>query len=222
MAVFKLSSDKHFLRTFKGDPAIYVFEYRDDPNTFDMIRASNSRWTQLAKVAPNSVLFNELEVLGVTIRSNQLTQLANDLTLTDVGGQTFHLIVNRQGLCFVYVNSPYSIMRLRVNDYFGWSKYGVNVGQASVVWDRWDMNSGGVLIWNRSEMGSGITMVDVAELKRVEEEMRKELEEKEKEVDVLKQLVERNKEVESMWKRSLEEKDKMLDRVMSAIRALIS
>ncbi|CAN0879773.1 hypothetical protein LINGRAHAP2_LOCUS13283 [Linum grandiflorum] len=176
MAVFKLSSDKHFLRTFKGDPAIYVFEYRDDPNTFDMIRASNSRWTQLAKVAPNSVLFNELEVLGVTIRSNQLTQLANDLTLTDVGGQTFHLIVNRQGLCFVYVNSPYSIMRLRVNDYFGWSKYGVNVGQASVVWDRWDMNSGGVLVSASNE--------DL--LKKLVEEKDKALEMKDKELAALK------------------------------------
>ncbi|CAN0879781.1 hypothetical protein LINGRAHAP2_LOCUS13285 [Linum grandiflorum] len=152
MAVFKLSSDKHFLRTFKGDPAVHVFEYLDDPNAFDVIRASNSRWTPVAKVAPDSVSFNELEVQGVTIRSDQLTQLANDLTLTaEDGGQTFHLIVNRQGLCFLYVDSPSSsssIMRLRVNDYFGWSKYGVNPngGQAGVVWNRWDMSSGAVLV----------------------------------------------------------------------------
>ncbi|CAN0879784.1 hypothetical protein LINGRAHAP2_LOCUS13288 [Linum grandiflorum] len=112
-----------------------------------MIRASNSRWKFLAKVGPHSASFTELENLGVRIRSNQLTQLVNDLTLTDVGGQTFHLIVNRQGLCFLYVNSPpSSIMRLRISDYFGWSKYGVNVGQASVVWDRWDMSSGAVLV----------------------------------------------------------------------------
>ncbi|CAN0879782.1 hypothetical protein LINGRAHAP2_LOCUS13286 [Linum grandiflorum] len=156
MAVFKLSSDKHFLRTFKGDPAVHVFEYLDDPNAFDMIRASNSRWTHLAKVGRHSAPFNELEVLGVTIRSNQLTQLAHDLTLTDGGGQTFHLIVNRQGLCFLYVDSPSSsVMRLRVNDYFGWSKYGVNAGQAGVVWDRWDMSSGAVLVPAAAAAGSG-------------------------------------------------------------------
>ncbi|CAN0879783.1 hypothetical protein LINGRAHAP2_LOCUS13287 [Linum grandiflorum] len=177
MAVFKLSSDKQFLRTFKGSTDIYVFEYLNDPNTFDMIRASNAPWKQLALVSPTSTTFNALEVQDVTIRSDQLTQLANDLTLTDAGGQTFQLIVNRQGLCFVYVNSPSSsIMRLRVSDYFGWSKYGVSVGQASVVWDRWDMHSGAVLVSASNE--------DL--LKKLVEEKDKALEGKNRELAALK------------------------------------
>ncbi|CAN1142327.1 hypothetical protein LINPERPRIM_LOCUS25970 [Linum perenne] len=165
MAVFKLESDKQFLRTFKGDPDIYVFEYLDDPNVFEMIRASDSSWRWIARVGHSpAASFTELEVLGVRIRSNQLAQLANDLTLTDHAGQTFHLIVNRQGLCFLYVNSPSSIMRLRINDYFGWSR------------NRWDMSSGAVLVSSASD----------GYLKKLVEEKDKQLEAKDKELAALK------------------------------------
>ncbi|CAN0879780.1 hypothetical protein LINGRAHAP2_LOCUS13284 [Linum grandiflorum] len=208
-AVFSLSTDSHFVRAWPSLSSVDVFvhELTGDPYDFEIVRSNDCVIGDPIQAGPsNDSRYKALEVHGVKIQGHMLTQLVNDLTLTAPDGQTFHLAVNRQGLCYLFVNSAY-VKRLRINDYFNWSKYGVKRSTT---------------IWNRCEMGSGVTMVDVAELKRAEEEMRKELEEKEKEVDVLKQLVERNKEVESMWKRSLEEKDKMLDRVMSAIRALIS
>ncbi|CAN1142329.1 hypothetical protein LINPERPRIM_LOCUS25970 [Linum perenne] len=142
-----------------------------------MIRASDSSWRWIARVGHSpAASFTELEVLGVRIRSNQLAQLANDLTLTDHAGQTFHLIVNRQGLCFLYVNSPSSIMRLRINDYFGWSRYGVDNSEVSVVWNRWDMSSGAVLVSSASD----------GYLKKLVEEKDKQLEAKDKELAALK------------------------------------
>ncbi|CAN0879771.1 hypothetical protein LINGRAHAP2_LOCUS13281 [Linum grandiflorum] len=212
-AVFSLSTDSHFVRAWPSLSSVDVFvhELTGDPYDFEIVRANDCVIGDSIQVGSSiDSRYKALEVHGVKIQGQMLTQLVNDLTLTAPDGQTFHMAVNRQGFCYLFVNSAY-VKRLRINDYFNWSKYGVK--RSPII---------STMIWNRSEMGSGITMVDVAELKRVEEEMRKELEEKEKEVDVLKQLVERNKEVESMWKRSLEEKDKMLDRVMSAIRALIS
>ncbi|CAN1853617.1 hypothetical protein LINPERHAP1_LOCUS41097 [Linum perenne] len=69
-------------------------------------------------------------------------------------------------------------MRLRINDYFGWSRYGVDNSEVSVVWDRWDMSSGAVLVSSASD-GDGY-------LKKLVEEKDKQLEAKDKELAALK------------------------------------
>ncbi|CAN0879768.1 hypothetical protein LINGRAHAP2_LOCUS13282 [Linum grandiflorum] len=120
MAVFKLSSDNQFLVTFEGDAAIYVFQYLEDINASTTIPFTKSRWTQLARLAPDDSA--ELEVQGVTIRSNQFTQLANDLMVTTEDGQTFRLVVNRQGLRFYLLDSSSATLQ-RLKMYFDWSKY---------------------------------------------------------------------------------------------------
>ncbi|CAI0396621.1 unnamed protein product [Linum tenue] len=174
----------------------------DDPNVFAMIHASDSRWN-LPTAVGHPAAFKALEVCGVTIGGEKLKELAKDLTLTDPStGQTFHLIVNRQGLCFVYVASQ-PIVRLRINDHFGWSKYGVKP-RISTIWSVWDMSNGAVLVApptedDAADGGDKYSALNeswkkvVEEKEKVREEkeslLRKSLAEKEREVIALKAVV---------------------------------
>ncbi|CAL1372978.1 unnamed protein product [Linum trigynum] len=211
MAVFHMSSDGYFVRTWPASSSadVYVHDYTGDIYDPDLIRYKDSgRWRGgRIKIGPSGdAQFRALEVHGVVIEGNQLTQLFNDLSLTSSdGGQKFCLVANRNGLCFLYVNSP-SVMRLRVNDYFGWAKYGVKPPISTST------------IWNKCDLSNGDTLVDIVQLlKNKEKEMQemvkekiKQLDEKEKEVSVMRKLVERNKEVESLWQKSMQEKEKQL------------
>ncbi|CAN0923942.1 hypothetical protein LINGRAHAP2_LOCUS33853 [Linum grandiflorum] len=164
---FSLSKDNQFIHTNIIDErdrydniivAIYVSEYNDDPNSFaiaeDEGRGKASRWspTPLARISNDpsqqeaSWSHQALEVNGVTLQGDQLTELFNDLTIVrehdrEKRNKT-HLLVNRQGLCFVDVGGA-QIRKLRVNDYFGWSKYGVKlVPHNKEAWKRLDMHTG--------------------------------------------------------------------------------
>ncbi|CAI0406928.1 unnamed protein product [Linum tenue] len=223
MAVFHMSSDGYFVRTWPTSSSVdvYVIDYTGDVYDPDLIRYWDAgRWRgSPIKVGPSGdSKFRALEVHGVVIEGNQLTQLWNDLTLvgTSDGGQNFCLVANRNGLCFLLVGSP-SVKRLRVNDYFGWAKYGVKppIGTST--------------IWNRCDLSSGETLVDVGLLlknkekemqgnKEVESLWEKSVQEKDKQLAM---VVERNKEVESMWEKSSQEKDKRLVKLMDAMQALI-
>ncbi|CAN1142344.1 hypothetical protein LINPERPRIM_LOCUS25973 [Linum perenne] len=207
MDVLRMTTDRQFIRAWPARSVIdvYVLEYLGDPYDPQMIRINDpDRWLgKPIKVGPSSdSKYKALEIFRVIIRGNQLTQLVQDLTLTSTDGQSFVLAVNRQGFCYIYINNP-SVTRLRINDYFGWSKYGVNLN---------------VKMWNRCDMYNGETLVDVAELK----EKSRELAEKDKELSLKTQLLERSKEVESMLKKSLEDKDEQLNKLMDAMRALVS
>ncbi|CAL1385629.1 unnamed protein product [Linum trigynum] len=180
MVVFSLNSDKQFIQTHHPSPYIHVYEYKGDPNVFEMIHAQDSSFrlppTRIAVPLPplrGAVTeFDELEVFGVTIRGNQLVQLFNDLTLTHANGKTFPLLVNRQGLCFLEVGGQ-PVRRLRINDHFGWSKYGV-APRICTIWSIWDMNNGAVLVAPPVEEDGCESM------------LRKMLEERDKEVAALK------------------------------------
>ncbi|CAN1853611.1 hypothetical protein LINPERHAP1_LOCUS41095 [Linum perenne] len=207
-AVFSLTTDSHFVRTWTSLSSLDVFVHQitGDPYDIEIVRAKDFVIGESIQIGPSiDSNYKALEVHGVKIHGHLLTQLVNDLTLTAPDGQTFHLAVNRQGFCYLFVNSA-SMKRLRINDYFDWSKYGVKPQMVAIA-----------TIWNRCNMGSGVTIVDVGELKKAEEELRealnekrKELEDKVKEVAVMRKLLERNDEMEAMWKKSLEEKDKEL------------
>ncbi|CAI0396497.1 unnamed protein product [Linum tenue] len=222
MSVLKLNSDNQFIRSFKGYPTnIFVYDYMDDPNVFEMIHASNSRWSSPTAVGPTiTASYKALEVSGVTIGGDKLTELAKDLTLTDRNGQTFHLIVNRQGLCFVYVASQ-PIMRLRINDRFGWSKYGVKP-RISTVWSVWDMSSGAVLVAppanDGTAAGGGEKYSALNESwKKVVEEKEKVMEEKER---VMKEKEKVTEEKESLLRKSLEEKEKEVIALKAVVTTL--
>ncbi|CAI0407678.1 unnamed protein product [Linum tenue] len=197
------------MSTASSSVDVYVHDYTGDIYDPDLIRyKDNGRWgNNRIKIGPSAdAQFKALEVHGVVIEGNQLTQLWNDLTLTAPDGQKFCLTANRSGICYLLVNSP-SVMRLRVNDYFGWAKYGVKPPISTST------------IWTKCDLSSGATLVDVGQLlknkeKETVEEKSKELEAKEKEVVVMRKLVERSKEVETLWERSVEEKDNQLAMLM--------
>ncbi|CAN1176635.1 hypothetical protein LINPERHAP2_LOCUS32643, partial [Linum perenne] len=75
-----------------------------------------------------------LEVNDVTFSREWVSSLANNLFITGKDGQKFHLMVNRQGLCLLDVSGDSGPVKwLRINDRFGWSKYGVKVLQGGTV-----------------------------------------------------------------------------------------
>ncbi|CAI0396530.1 unnamed protein product [Linum tenue] len=145
-----LWDDQQFIRTFKGSRTIHVLEYKGeaDPNAFEMVHAARSTaWKERAKVsADDASCYRKLKVLGVRIHGEQLGELADDLTITGSNGQTFHLMVNRRGLCFLEIDNEMGrVKRLRINDHFGWSKYGVRP-ETSTAWSVSDMDNGAVLV----------------------------------------------------------------------------
>ncbi|CAI0396531.1 unnamed protein product [Linum tenue] len=113
-----------------------------------MVHAARSTaWKERAKVsADDASCYRKLKVLGVRIHGEQLGELADDLTITGSNGQTFHLMVNRRGLCFLEIDNEMGrVKRLRINDHFGWSKYGVRP-ETSTAWSVSDMDNGAVLV----------------------------------------------------------------------------
>ncbi|CAI0424326.1 unnamed protein product [Linum tenue] len=143
MAAFSLTSNGSFIRTFRNSPDICVFDCQDDPSSFDAILSPPSHWTFRARIG-DSAQYTALELFGTTIQGDELTQLAADLTLKS-NSQTFYLIVNREGLCFLSVGDPV-VKRIRVNDYFGWSKYGVKPVTEPTVWNKMEMFSRGIVV----------------------------------------------------------------------------
>ncbi|CAI0473774.1 unnamed protein product [Linum tenue] len=199
MSAFKLQNDNQFVRTVDGSPDIHVVEYMDDLNAFDLIHVSSSRWRDSIAVGPSAgARFKKLEVHGVTIQGSRLEELVKDLTWVDPNGRRFFPVVNRQGLCLVYVGCE-PIKRVRINDHFGWSKYGVKP-VISTIWSIWDMSSGAVLVappiaqgGDEGDDGSRYSVLYESSWKKIVEEkdkteslLRKCLEEKEKENAALK------------------------------------
>ncbi|CAL1398975.1 unnamed protein product [Linum trigynum] len=154
---FSLASDKQFIHTATKDEktsagkivALYVSEYKGDQNGFDITRAGDDGWVgQLARVSNDPDQLRQglatheaLEVNGVTIQGERLTELFNDLAVEREADRAkkSYLMTNRQGLCLVNVGGS-TVKKVRVNDYFGWSKYGVK--PAAGEWKRVDMANG--------------------------------------------------------------------------------
>ncbi|CAN1175601.1 hypothetical protein LINPERHAP2_LOCUS32036 [Linum perenne] len=179
--VFSLVSDKQFIRAMESGSNIFVFEYDDDPSSIEIIYACSSQWKQVATIGSDEP-WKALEVFGVTIEADRLMNLFNDLTYTDASstGQKRHLVVNRQGLCLVFVGGK-QIKRLRINDNFGWSRYGVKP-PTRTMWSVCDM-SNGVVLSDRGEERSDCKKCCCCTrdgLKNVIEEKDKLMEEKDK------------------------------------------
>ncbi|CAI0407683.1 unnamed protein product [Linum tenue] len=188
MAAFSLTSDNQFIVASyaENDPDLYVYEYKGDPNALEVTQSCDGWETDGVRVGPSEHAdFRALELFGVTIQgtSTQWRELMKDLKLEGFDGQAFRLVVNRLGQCFVNkVNAP-SVRLLRLNDRFGWSKYGVELPKSSL--------GGYPNVWNVIfDIYSGETVVDVRgivleseEAKAEVRELRKSLEEKQKEVE---------------------------------------
>ncbi|CAL1363568.1 unnamed protein product [Linum trigynum] len=206
MSVLKLLSNKQFItRDHRKECSdVEVVEYAGDPRDFGMVDLDARSWGHSSVVGPSAeAKFEALEVFGVTIGGEQLKELIEDLKVgcSKDGRASLCLAVNRQGLCFVAVNTVKGLRGLRVNDHFGWSKYGVvpEIG-GDDVWSVCDMGNGDVLMGPPTVDGScgededgkfcGVWKKVVEEKEKVMEKtealLRKSIEEKEQEAASLK------------------------------------
>ncbi|CAI0407679.1 unnamed protein product [Linum tenue] len=107
MDVFHMSSDGYFVRTCPPASSVdvYVIHYTGDIYDPDLILYKESgRWrgSSRIKIGPSDdAQFRALEVHGVVIEGDQLTQLCNDLTLTASDGHKYCLLANRNGICYL-------------------------------------------------------------------------------------------------------------------------
>ncbi|KAL6534621.1 hypothetical protein OROGR_013296 [Orobanche gracilis] len=128
MTTFSLTSNNYFLTPMAISRHIGVFECPDDLTSFGTI---HSDWTLRAKIGKFEQ-YNTLDVFGTKIHGDKLNELASELTL-----RSNSMIVNREGLCFLSVRSRF-VKRVRLNDYFGWSKFGVKP-EIETAWNKFDM-----------------------------------------------------------------------------------
>ncbi|CAN1134807.1 F-box/FBD/LRR-repeat protein At1g16930 [Linum perenne] len=220
-ALFELEYDKQFIMASdtKEDHDVYAFEYSGDPNGFDMVRPGHN-WGVGVRVGNSGhAEFKALNVLGVVISGKQLTELSRDLILDgSVNNQTFCLSVNRLGHCLlIRIKTPTMVM-LRINDYFGWSKYGLILpkGSPTNVWNKCDMFNGATIVDTQS------IMIAVEQSKTEANSLKKNLEDKQKrleslnselelckkELECTKQVVKKSNEVESLLNKLVHDKEK--------------
>ncbi|CAN1228601.1 hypothetical protein LINGRAPRIM_LOCUS1307 [Linum grandiflorum] len=226
MAAFELVSDKQFIMASdtKDDHDIWAFEYPGDPTRWDIIRPGHN-WGVGVRVGNSEhAQFKSLKVLGVAIKGTQLTELARDLILdSKVDNQNFRLLVNRLGHCLLRkVNNP-TIVMLRINDYFGWSKYGVTLPAATPtnVLNKHDMYNWDTVVDTRATMVAGEQANGEAkELRKEFERANLEIAVCKKELECMKEMVTRGEEIESVLRKSVGDKEKELERMSHRLTAL--
>ncbi|CAN1228595.1 hypothetical protein LINGRAPRIM_LOCUS1307 [Linum grandiflorum] len=225
MAAFELVSDKQFIMASdtKDDHDIWAFEYPGDPTRWDIIRPGHN-WGVGVRVGNSEhAQFKSLKVLGVAIKGTQLTELARDLILdSKVDNQNFRLLVNRLGHCLLRkVNNP-TIVMLRINDYFGWSKYGVTLPAATPtnVLNKHDMYNWDTVVDTRATMVAGEQAngeakelrIKLAEKEKKVESLNLELEVCKKELECTKEIATKSKQIESLLSKSVGDKEKEFER----------
>ncbi|CAL1372975.1 unnamed protein product [Linum trigynum] len=208
MAAFSLTSDRQFVAGLKDDPNLYVYEYLGDLNESTIIRPGQPWSSDGVIIGPSQQTnFKALEVFGVIISDKLFMELVKDLNLKGYNGQTFRLVVNRRGCCLLdRVNDPSSFAMLRINDCFGWSKYGVKLPKFTSA-----------DVWNRCDMYNGATVVDVRGIMvatEKEKDVKVELAMCRKELECTKEMVRKSGEAESLLNRFVEEKEKEVERVV--------
>ncbi|KAL6540499.1 hypothetical protein OROMI_024382 [Orobanche minor] len=202
MATFILTSNNYFLTPIPNSRLIGVVECPDDLTSFGTI---HSDWTLRARIGKFEQ-YNTLEVFGTKIHGDKLNELASELIL-----RSNSMIVNREGLCFLSVGSRF-VKRVRLNDYFGWSKFGVKP-EIETVWNKFNMFDRRIVI-DLEEMKKSLS-----ESKDKETELSETLMSKSKALDMCNyQLTENQTELSGLnkildeMKRSLSEsKDKEIE-----------
>ncbi|CAL1372979.1 unnamed protein product [Linum trigynum] len=163
--VFSLTSDNEFISLI-DDTRVEVRRYKGDVNNFNTIRrtdyASDNHWgIPAVEVGPGEG-YEALEVFGTAIEGENFKQLVKELKAVE-DGEKIHFFVNRLGLCMISrINHP-TIKAMRINDYFGWSKYGVKLPRDVTKFT----------VWSRADMHSGETLVDSRGMGRASEEAEK-------------------------------------------------
>lgn len=157
---FKLDSNFIFLRC-ADNVNIDAFELNPSASP-SLVKASD--WKLLVTIGPN-LHHDALEIFGVVINGLDFKNLAQELC-------SFRFIVNREGYCYLnsspVVDPSFGLAYFRLNDLFGWSKYGVKPN-STWIWNRCDILQGGALI-NLEDQYSILTRLE-EDIKKKEEEL---------------------------------------------------
>ncbi|CAL1372985.1 unnamed protein product [Linum trigynum] len=197
--VFSLNSDNEFISPFM-DALVAVLSYKGDVNDFRTIQGtdyySNDDWGTRVEVGPGEE-YEGIKLFGTTIVGDKFKQLVDELKSVE-DRERIHFFVNRLGLCIVGRIGHPTISAMRINDYFGWSKYGVKLPQDVTKFT----------VWSRADMHSGETLIDARGMSRAAEEaLQRSLEEKSVELAACKkELKEKNVEL-VVRKKEMEEKE---------------
>ncbi|CAL1377165.1 unnamed protein product [Linum trigynum] len=201
MSAFRLKSDNEFITPSSDGEGILVYPYKGDINDFKVFQAthrSNDHWGDGFHISATAKQYKALELFGVTIEGDRLKELAKELHGMET--KNMFIYVNRAGLCMITQLKNTSIRTMRINDYFGWSEYGVRVPQSTIV----------ASPWNKLDMSNGATMMDVRGLVRDAEEaeqLRRSLEEKNVELATCKKELEGSRKMESVLSKLVEAKE---------------
>ncbi|CAI0546727.1 unnamed protein product [Linum tenue] len=168
---FTLKSDQIFITPCViCSRTLDVYWYKGDLNDdFQGTRGEQTRrrlvehWdiSFRVRVGPLEQQYKALQVFGTTVKRNKLRTLVNDLIKMRGGSSAagFNVFVNRIGLCIISPVNGGGGGALRINDLFGWSKYGVklprDVGTGYTVWDRVDMYTGETVLDVRGMVRAG-------------------------------------------------------------------
>ncbi|CAI0546728.1 unnamed protein product [Linum tenue] len=180
---FTLDSDKIFITPCVSDSnsssTLKVCWYKGDLND-DFQRPRGRRldghWgdSSRVRVGPLEQQYKALQVFGATVKGYQFIVLVNDLIKMRGGSSAtgFNVFVNRIGLCIISRVNGGGGGALRINDLFGWSKYGVklprDVGTGYTAWDRVDMYTGETVLDVRGMVRAGNELAS-----KLEEEVEK-------------------------------------------------
>ncbi|CAL1372983.1 unnamed protein product [Linum trigynum] len=228
MSVYSLNSDDKFITPSCQNVEVRL--YKGDTNDFKVTQTAywSDHWSDPAyRVGPTAEKYKALQVFGTTIEGDRFQELVDELKAIEEGG--ILIFVNRLGLCIISEIRHPSIKAMRINDYFGWSKYGVRVPleviRTSTVWNKFDMHNGETVIDVQRIVRSDADEA-IEELRRSLEEKdleltacKKELEEKSMELTSCRKELVLSKNIESLWRKLVEEKEKVNEMMQSQILA---
>ncbi|CAL1372976.1 unnamed protein product [Linum trigynum] len=241
MTAYILNSDKDFVFAYAHPPdQVSVWEHvACDVSSPQFVLTTDAvnQWRKQASISPStagSQHYNALQVFGVSIKGGQLVELARELKREN----KYEMGVNRLGLCVITQIGGSLIKHIRIHDYFGWSKYGVQVPRQDVMresamWNSLDMHSGEIMVDVRGivraageakeEMSNELTICrkELDSMKKEKEssgddveagnkELRRSLEEMEMELASCRKEVEWNVKNEALWSKILGEKNDQL------------
>ncbi|CAI0469202.1 unnamed protein product [Linum tenue] len=211
---FTLTSDNQFVTPSGTGESLYVYLLKPVLNDVQLFRQGALFLTSITsfKVGPSSEQHKALQVFGVTIEGGRLGELARELRAIEEGNNVY-VYVNRLGLCIMLGIKHPSVTAVRINDCFGWSKYGVRVPQ--------ELIRASAASWNRLDMFNGETVMDVGGMARAAEEaeeLRRSLEGERVELATCRKELEWMKKNESLWSKLVEEKDKKVETLESQLQ----
>ncbi|CAI0421504.1 unnamed protein product [Linum tenue] len=151
MSRFVLSSN-HFFLYGTGDGTIVVLDMGSDLNN---PASSCDNWKTVGIIpcfttfdnnSAKSISYKDLEVYGTAIGGSTLEKLRADLFDSQ-------FLVNREGYQVMYYSSDGSKAMgvgkcsfCRLNNIFGWRKYGVKPPAITMMWNRYDRSSGEAVV----------------------------------------------------------------------------